>query len=59
MRLVASYVTFLVVRHLSARGNGRRRQKAVASPSDERVGCEVAVPLTPDQKTQLQGRSSA
>ncbi len=56
MRLVASYVTFLVVRHLSGRGNARRRQKAGARPSDKRVGYEVPAPLTPDQKAQLQAK---
>lgn len=54
MRSIGSYVAFLVVRHLSGRGNGRRRRKAVASSSGRRVSYEIAVSLTPEQKAQLE-----
>jgi hypothetical protein len=50
MRSIGSYVAFLVVRHLSGRGNGRRRRKAAVSASGRRLGYDIAVSLTPDQK---------
>jgi hypothetical protein len=57
MRSIRGYVAFLVVRHLSGRGNGRRRRKAAVSPRGQRVSYDIAVSLTPDQKAQLQARA--
>jgi hypothetical protein len=57
MRPVGGYVAFLVVRHLSGRGNGRKRRKAVPNPSGKRVSYDIAVPLTPDQRAELQARA--
>jgi hypothetical protein len=57
MRSIGSYVAFLVVRHLSGRGNGRRRRQAVASPSGQRVSYRIAVSLTPEQKAQPEARA--
>jgi hypothetical protein len=57
MRSIGNYLAFLVVRHLSGRGNGRRRRKAVARLGDKRISYTIAMPLTVDQKAQLQARA--
>ena len=57
MRSIGGYVAFLVIRHLSGRGNGRKRRKPVASPGDKRMTYPIGIPLTPDQKAQLQAKA--
>ncbi len=57
MRSVANYVAFLVVQHM--RGNGRRKLRPLPAPrpGDERVSYEIAVPLTPDQRAELEAKA--
>ncbi len=57
LRSVPNYVAFLVVQHL--RGNGRRKLRPLpASRSgDARIAYEIAVPLTPHQRAELNAKA--
>jgi hypothetical protein len=57
MRSVASYVAVLVIEDLRKRGGSGRRRGPAPSDADNRISYELAVPLTPDQKAQLQARA--
>jgi hypothetical protein len=57
MRSIGGYVAFLLIQHLNGRGNGRKRQKPAASPGDKRMTYSIGIPLTPDQKAQVQARA--
>ncbi len=57
MRSVANYVAFLVVQHM--RGNGRRKLRPLPATrsGDDLALYEIAVPLTPDQKAELDAKA--
>ena len=57
MRSVANYVAFLVVQHM--RGNGRRKLRPLPATrsGDDQAVYEIAVPLTPDQKAELDAKA--
>ncbi len=51
-----NYVAFLVVQPL--KGKGRRKLRPLSDrPGDERVSCEIAIPLTPDQRAELEAKA--
>ena len=57
MRSVANYVAFLVVQPLKGQGRRMLRPLPATRLGDERVSCEIAVPLTPDQKAELEAKA--
>ncbi len=54
MRSVANYVAFLVVQHMKGKGRRKLRPLPATSSGDERVSYGIAVPLTPDQRAELE-----
>ncbi len=59
MRSVGSTVAWLLIRDLKRRGSGRARKTAGISPADKRSACEIAVPLTAEQKRKVEARARA
>ncbi len=57
MRSVANYVAFLVLQPLKGKGRRKLRPLPAARPGDDRVAHEIAVPLTPDQKAELDAKA--
>ena len=57
MRSVANYVAYLVAQPLKGKGRRKLRPLPAARPGDERVSYGIAVPLTPDQKDELEARA--
>ncbi len=57
MRSVANYVAFLVVQPLKVKGRRKLRPLPATRPGDERVSCEIAIPLTPDQRAELEANA--
>ena len=57
MRSVGNYAAFLVIQHL--KGSGRRQLPPLPAtrPGDDRVSYEIKVPLTLDQKAELEARA--
>ena len=57
MRSVANYVAFLVVQ--PPKGKGRRKLRSLPAnhSGDERISYGIAVPLTPDQKAELEAKA--
>ncbi len=53
VRSVANYVAFLVVQPLKGQGRRKLRPLPATRSGDERVSYEIAVPLTADQKAEL------
>ena len=57
MRSVANYVAFLVVQPLKGPGRRKLRPLPATRSGDERVSYEIAVPLTPDQRAELEAKA--
>ncbi len=57
MRSVANYVAFLLVQPLKGKGRRKLRPLPATRAGDERVAYEIAVPLTPDQKAELDAKA--
>ena len=57
MRSVANYVAVLVVQPLKGKGRRKLRPLPATRPGDGRVSHEIAVPLTPDQRAQLEAKA--
>ncbi len=59
MRSIAGYVAFLIIQHLSGRGNGRKRRETAANPRDKRVSYAVSVMLRLEHREKLEDRAEA
>ncbi len=57
MRSVGGYVGWLLVKELKRRGSGQRRRARGVSVTDKRSAFEVAVPLTAEQKGDVEDRA--
>ncbi len=56
-RSVANYAAFLVIRHLKGKGLRKLPPLPATRPGDDRVAYEIAVPLTLEQKAELEARA--
>ena len=50
-------MAWLLIKDLRRRGSGQRRRARGVSVADKRRAFEVAVPLTVEQKEQVEGRA--
>ena len=57
MRSVANYVAFLVVQPLKGQGRRKLRPLPATRPGVDRVSYEIAIPLTPDQRAELEAKA--
>ena len=57
MRSVANYVAFLVVQPLKGKGRRKLRPLPATRPGDDRASYEIAVPLAPDQRAELEAKA--
>ena len=56
-RSVANYVAFLLAQPLKGQGRRKLRPLPATRPGDDRVSYGIAVPLTPDQRAELQAKA--
>ena len=54
---MGNYVAFLVVQPLKGKGRRKLRPLPATLPGDDRVSYGIAVPLTPDQKAELEAKA--
>ncbi len=57
MRSVANYVAVLVVQPLKGKGRRKLRPLPATRSGDDRVSYGIAVPLTPDQRAELEAKA--
>ncbi len=56
-RSVANYVAYLVVQPLKGQGRRKLRPLPATRSGDDQAVYEIAVPLTPDQRAELEARA--